>query len=374
MIKASWIQFVLLQIPGAALVLALVVQVLAFGLSSVPMLRDRPDELALAVLKGPTNYRTLLFGDSVTRFATLRFSLGTQGEVANLTTHKTLGLIGSLFLLQRYLSAHPSPERVVIVQIPALYHYKDDAREARYNLWYTFGRQDERDFLRTYFPGIDARDWLPAVLDIQERLIEPFFSILAQWRQPPRIEDGSLIANGDAPVEFAARAETDDDQVFLDKRDLAPSAMNTEALRMLCNLGKKHGFKIDIAWPPMPAQLEKLLTSDGQFTQLETRIRSIMDDGHCDFEGFTDFNRIRTYPNLAFRNDLTHLFGDGWEQRYTADMVKYLNGSLNPIPGSGLAIDSHAIEAGGVGGSLPEVGPSDLAPCDECRMPVLGRP
>jgi hypothetical protein len=117
MMKMSWNRFLLLQVPCVALALALVAQALAFCLSSVPMRRDRPDELALAVSEDPTEYRTLLFGDSTTRNATARFSLGAPGEVGNLATNGYIGLSGSLFLLQRYLKTHPSPEHVVFALI-----------------------------------------------------------------------------------------------------------------------------------------------------------------------------------------------------------------------------------------------------------------
>ena len=99
--------------------------------------------------------------------------------------------------------------------------------------------------------------------------------------------------------------------------------------------------------------------------ELEAKISSIM-EGHCDFTGFTNFAKIRHYPNLSFRNDLTHLHGYGWEQRYTADMIKYLHGLLYPIP-EAPAIGAHTVEATGVGRSLPDrptptASPDALAP------------
>src|SRR5215467_6203981 len=110
--KTSWNRFLWLQLPVSALMLALAVQGLAFCLSDVPMLRNRSDELALAVLKDPAEYRVLLFGDSITRISTVRFALGAPGEVGNLSAFGDVGLIDSLFFLHRYLSTHPSPGHV----------------------------------------------------------------------------------------------------------------------------------------------------------------------------------------------------------------------------------------------------------------------
>jgi len=333
--KNPWKRFVLLQLPVATLVLMIGIQALAFVLLGVPMRRDRPDELALAVLQDPTNYRVLMFGDSTTRNATVRFSLGAPSEVANLTTNGLIGLNGSLFLLQRYLSTHPSPEHVVLALAPGAYHYENDLRTMRYNLWHTYNRPDERNFLSTYVPGIERRDWLPAVLDVQESVVEPFLSFLKDRylalrnRGAARIEVGVLSANAEAPVELAARAEIAPEEAFADSRDLTIPASNAKSLSRLCDLSKKHGFRVHFVWPPIPAQLESLLASRGALPDLETRIRSIMEGG-CDVDGFTDFNKIRPYPNLSFHNDLLHLFGDGWEQRYSADVREYLSGLLHP--------------------------------------------
>jgi hypothetical protein len=325
-----WKCFLFLKLPAAALVLMACAQALAFMLSGVPMRRDRSDELALAVVHDPVSYRILLLADSTTRNATARFVLGEPGEVANLATNAYLALPGSLFLLQRYLSAHAtSPEHVVIAMGPWLYHHDDDLREARYNMWHTFNLPDERNFLNAHVSGIGQRDWLPAIVDVQERLVEPFFSLLKQRylnlrnQEAPRIDVGYLIADASAPVEFAARAETAADEAFAGRRDFTMSAENVDVLNRLCDLSRKHGFKIDIAWPPMPAQFHRMVSTGGALAELEAAIRSIT-AGRCDINGFTDFNTIRAYPNLSFHNDLLHLFGDGWEQRYAADMREYL--------------------------------------------------
>jgi hypothetical protein len=336
--KDTWKRFLLWQLPGAALILALIAQGLALCVSAVPMWRDRPDELALAVLKDTTSYRILLFGDSTTRNATVRFSLGGAGEVGNLATNAFIGLSGSLFLLQRYLSAHASPEHVVIAMGPRMYHYEEDARIARYHLWYTFNRPDEREFMTSYIPGIADRDWFPAILDVQERIAEPVLSFVKQQylalrkRDELRIDSSFLQANANAPVEYAARDEQangdHDVEAFSGQRNLSMARVNAEVVKRVCDLGSKYGFRIELAWSPIPAQLEMMLTSSGALSGLEAEIRSIM-DGRCGYDGFVDFNRIRTYPNLSFHNDMLHLFGDGWEQRYTADMREYLSGLIH---------------------------------------------
>ena len=46
---------------------------------------------------------------------------------------------------------------------------------------------------------------------------------------------------------------------------------------------------------------------------------------NCHIDEITDFNRIRTYTAASFHRDMTHLYGEGWEQRYAGDLRKYLS-------------------------------------------------
>jgi len=193
-----WKRFLFLQFPVAALTLALIAQAFSWALSEVPMRRDRTDELALAVLSDPTNYRIILLADSITRNATARFSLGEPGEVANLATHAHFGMAGELLLLQRYLSVHPAPKYVVMAFAPEMYSWVSDIRLVRYNLWHTFQRDRERSFLKTYLPDIDRRDWLPAVADLQEMPLRPL------WVAPDGL--GTLTMLQAVPFHDSARA------------------------------------------------------------------------------------------------------------------------------------------------------------------------
>jgi hypothetical protein len=99
-----------------------------------------------------------------------------------------------------------------------------------------------------------------------------------------------------------------------------------------------------------------MLISSGALPEEEAKVSAIMAEEHCDFDGFADFNKMRTYANSSFRNDLIHLFDYGWEQRYAVDISKYLHGLIHPAPPSTPepAIGTHAIETTGAGRGLPE--------------------
>lgn len=328
---SSWKRFLFLQFPLLALLLALIAQVLAVVLSRVPMRRDRTDELALAVLTDPTNYRVVLLGDSITRNATARYSLGGSDEVANLASHADVGIAGELFLLQRYLSKHRAPQYVVIAFAPGMYRWVTDVRLARYHMWYTFNQADERRMLKEFLPDIDHRDWLPAILDLQERILEPFFSFVKNryltFRKvgPRHIAAGSENPDPGAPLEFDPGNETSSgESAELAKMDLTPAPLNAESLRQICRLSEQYGFHVNVVWPPMPSKLESALVETGALTQLEDQIRNILGD-RCRLDTVFDFNRLRTYSSSSFHRDMIHLFGMGWEQRYASDLREYLS-------------------------------------------------
>ncbi len=326
MMNSDWKKLLFLQVPLAALILAVVVQAVAFGLSAVPMRRDRSDELALAVLRDPRDYRIVLLGDSITRNATTRYSLSEHGEVANLATHAHVGLAGEFFLLKRYLSVHQAPEHVVLSFAPDDYQWVSATRLIRYHLWYTFRQSDERAFIKTYVPQIETRDYLPAILDIQERIFEPFISLLKNLYSASKgTEVGPAIAAGSIEPDPNAAIESRTGPNELSERanlslDVPP--INEAALSGICDLSKQYGFELHVVWPPMPAELKSAMMASGALPGLERKLWSLRDKG-CRLVSVFDFNEVRAYT--GFRLDMIHLLGDGWEQRFASDLRKYLS-------------------------------------------------
>src|SRR5215475_529393 len=330
----SWKRFAYIQLPMAAVVLALCAQLMALALANVPRLLFRADQLAMAVLSDPQEYRILLLGDSKTSRATARFLLGDDSQVANLSTHMFIGLSGSLFLVQRYLETHAAPQHIVLAISPQLYHFENNLRLSRYHLWHTFSRPNERDFLRINHPGMSRRDALPAILDLQEQVLDPIVSLVklrlaaARSGAPLTIPGGWIIPTAEAPVMHSTNSDLMvEDQVTADERNLTLAPVNAAALTELCKLSTEKGFAMHIAWPPMPGSVAEALSSSGALLGLEARMRRLMQD-RCRLGGFFDFNKRRPYPNSSFQHDRLHLFGDGWEQRYASDLREYLGGLL----------------------------------------------
>jgi len=237
---------------------------------------------------------------------------------------------GELLLLQRYLSAHPAPKYVDIALAPAMFGWVSDIRLVRYNLWHTFQQDDERSFLKTYLPDIDRRDWLPAIADLQERIVEPFFSLLkVQYlsfrRQVTRIASGTLDPDPDTATDVAMVDRNALSEAISDGLRTVPAPINAAALRKLCLLSEQHGFRVKLAWPPLVAEIEGAMTASGALAELERNVFDIMAD-HCHVHDIFDFNSIRTYTVANFHRDMVHLFGEGWEQRYASDLRGYLSG------------------------------------------------
>jgi len=326
----SWSRFLFVQFPAAALVFALIAQALAWALADVPMRRDRTDEMALAVLSDPTNYRVILLADSITRNATARYSLGEPGEVANLATHAHFGIAGEILLLQRYLRVHRAPQYVVMAFAPAMYGWVSDIRLVRYNLWHTFRQPAEHSFLKAYLPEIDHRDWLPAVADLQVRVVEPVFSFLKQRYLAFRkkvavpIASASLEPNPDTPVDISLEASPAAlDNAISEGLNSIPAPINAASLREVCRLSQQYGFRINLVWPPMAIEIERAMVASGALGELEAQIRMSL-AGPCQIGAIYDFNKIRAYESSDFHRDMVHLFGDGWNQRYASDLRRYL--------------------------------------------------
>jgi hypothetical protein len=217
---------------------------------------------------------------------------------------------------------------------PQLYHFENDLRLSRYHLWHTFTLPRERKFLRTYHPGMENRDGLPAILDFQEQVVDPAMSLAKnRWEKargagPLSIPKGWTEPNAGAHVLYSSNAEANTDHRSESaERDLSLVNASEAVLSKLCELSRTKGFAIEFVWPPMPESIHTALRGSGALSALEAKIRSTM-NGRCRLGQFVDLNDRRTYRSSSFHHDLLHLFGDGWEQLYASDLREYLGGLL----------------------------------------------
>jgi hypothetical protein len=312
----------LIQFPLLLIVIAALAQALSMALSHVPLRRNRIDELALAVVDDPTNYPIVLFGDSITRNATTRYAVDpAPGEVANIATQAYAGLQSGLFLLERYLESHKPPQYFVITASPEDYFQVPDHKMVHYYDWNVFSRPSEREFLKSYMPDIDAQDRYPAVLNLQENILERLIGLLKG--SPPHLESGARAPDPNPVLE--PRSENLSNPATLAIRfahtlELAP--MQEAVLTRICALSEQYGFHVAIVWPPAPPELLEIWRNSGQLPALEKRIYAITGK-NCNFVGpIVNLNDSRTYTNFDLRS--YHLRGPGWEQRFALDLRNYL--------------------------------------------------
>ena len=321
----AWKRFLLVRFPIAVVALGVVCQLLAMPLAHLPMRRNRIDELALAVLNDHQPHRTVLLADSIIRNATLQFSAGSLSDVLNLSTQQDVGLPGDFFLLQRYLRSHPPPRHVVIAAAPDDYHVMPDPRLVHYYMWRTFSRPSEHAFLKTYMPTIDSRDWYPAAMDLQERILEPLITLAK--RNPAHFNPSPPTPDPNAPVEPASQnmASIDTEELRLSSLpNLSMAPLFAASIANICRLSRQYGFVVNIVWAPMPDLVEKGRQKSGQLAALDNQLRAVFATTGCHAGPLFNMNDVQTFTN--FSSEAFHLRGSGWEQRAASILNRYIRG------------------------------------------------
>jgi hypothetical protein len=319
----GWKLFLFVRLPLAAVAIGVVCQLAAMAVAHVPMRRNRLDELALAVVNDPQPHRIVLIGDSIIRNATLQYAAGTSAEVLNLATQRIVGLPGGMLLLQRYLQNHPPPQYVVIAAAPDDYHLVSAPEWIHYYFWNTFQRPDERAFLKSQMPTIDARERYPAAMDLQERILERLMSF--GKRGPARFDPPAPMPDPRAAVEPISdgQARPEEERIRLASNDLSLAPFNAAAIAGMCRLGRQYGFVLNIVWAPMPPPVLKGRLESGQLSSLNNALKGIFTTNGCQSGPVFNMNDVETFTNFDIES--YHLRGSGWEQRAASILNQYLH-------------------------------------------------
>jgi hypothetical protein len=318
----AWRSFLFVRFPLALLALGVICQLASIGLAHLPMRRNRLDELALAVMTDPQPHRIVLLGDSIIRNATLQYGVGSATEVLNLATQRIVGLPGGLLLLQRYLQTHRPPQYVVVAAAPDDYHLVSDPEWIHYYFWNTFTRPDERAFLKTYLPGIDAREDFPAAMDLQQRIVERLFALLK--RGPAQIDPPPPAADPHGAIEPIAdnQARAEEENIRIETNDLSIVPLNEASMAGMCQLARQYHFVLGVVWAPMPPDVLKQRMDRGELPALDKKLKDIFTQNGCQTLPIFDMNAAQTFTN--FDIDSLHLRGSGWEQRAASVLAQYL--------------------------------------------------
>lgn len=319
----TWRCFLLIRFPLAMVALGVVCQLVAMSLAHLPLRRNRLDELALAVRNDHQAHRIVLLGDSIIRDTTLEYAAGTSAEVVNLATQRIVGLPGGMLLLRRYLQNHQPPQYVVVAAAPDDYNMVSGPEWLHYYLWNTFADADERAFLKSHMPDIDARESYPASMDLQDRIVERLFTLLkhgsAHFDAPPPAPDPN------APVEPITdnQADPQEEAKRVASNDLSLAPLNAAFIGGMCQLSRQYGFELNMVWTPMPPTVLKDRIASGQLAGLENQLKAIFRTNGCAAGSFFDMNAVQTFTNFDVGS--LHVRGSGWAQRTASVLNRYLH-------------------------------------------------
>lgn len=310
----AWKRFLFVQLPAALVVSAVLAEGTASALSGVAPRRHDLDHLVGALAVAKVDAAVVLAGDSVTQDVMKTYRIAPDGVVANLTTNQASGLIGTAFLLRRYLERNAPPTHVVIASTPEFYAYQPGGVAAHTYLTSVFRRDDEQAALRRL--GIaQAEDWRPAALALAQRIGEPLTGLggMGSARLPAgeQAPEQRVTEGGPVPVNVAAQIA----QRAALSLGVSPSAH--EALDMICDLAGRHGFTLHLVRAPIPQSVLAARGGDDGWRDLQAAAAK------CPRVVVDDVNRRERFPDYAFR-DADHLQRPGWTAVYArllADLV-----------------------------------------------------
>ena len=316
-----WRWLFLVRVPIVLAVLLIGGQIAGFLLRSVPLRRNYMDDLAIAVERSDGYHRVVLLGDSITLNSTRRFQLGRgANDVANLATIAWTGAAAELFLLKRYLSSHEAPRYVIYASAADDLNNNDRPQLVHYYDWNVYRSEAERAFMRHFIPGIDSRDNLPHILNLQEDIVEPFFSLFK--RSTPELPHGERLPNVNVRTEGVEENRMGGSvQERRSNQRLELGSLQKEVFLEICELSVRYNFQFLVIWPPLPPGILEAWGRRGELDRLDSEIEALTVHG-CNFGGLRDINEQRVFTN--FNRDGFHLRGKGWEEQYAADLSRLI--------------------------------------------------
>ena len=316
-LPGAWKVFFTKRLPLAMLVLALGAEVLAFGLDTVSYRRHDLDFLALNVERPAPKPApsVVLVGDSVTQDILKIYKIGAPGQVANLTTNKASGLVGTYLLLKRYLANNPAPRHIIFASTPEFYTFVPEGETARVYLTSVFRKADEKIFLNA-FQGTLKTAFSPAILKLDQHIGLKLLALMA-----PRPK-GLLM--GTAPImEIKAHNNpqtiTSTLKADIIKRGTNPliiPLVNANLLGEICALAALHDMKLHFHHAPLP-QGTADIWNDNKYLDIFEAQRTEILDRHCAKPALDINTKLQIIPNWGMR-DADHLLRYQWTNVYAA--------------------------------------------------------
>ena len=303
--KDGWRKFFLFKLPGTLAIILILIEALAFVLEEVRPNRHDLDRLAIVADHSNETIHSeiIVFGDSVTQDVLKTFKIGVEGQVANLTTNKASGIIGSYLLLNRYLQNQPTPKTVVFAATPEFFAFSPDGGVAELYLRSVFHHEKEQEYIDGYL-GEQRSSSSISLVHLEGRIGTKISSVLSptpvKFPMGHRVPDTTSLAT-DANV----KAHVLDDILIRAELPIDIPAKNSDVFSEICTLAKKNKFNIHIVFAPVPISLFDAWKKNGIFASFLTQLRYLLNQGCQDVAVSLD-TTLTVVPDHMMR-DADHL-------------------------------------------------------------------
>jgi len=319
-VNTRWFKFISVKFPVALIFIALFAEVFSYIFKDVSLRRHDLDRLVIALKEGESiNAPTILLGDSITQDALKSYRIAPKRKVANLTTNNASGVVGSMFLLQRYLEKNTLPQRIIFASTPEFFGYDPKGKTAEIYLTSVFNNTEEQKWLLSHMSNVFYDQKIePAILNIEGEVGYKVLTLLAST--PDRLIEGSEVPNKipvleSSPVHPAVQRDINS----RGNNPLVLSKIAGAALINICKIAPKADLYIMIA--PMPETTYLKRKKKGEIDKLKDALISLLNN-NCTKINFIDINEYRVFPDIAMR-DSDHLRRPGWTAEY-AKLLKQI--------------------------------------------------
>jgi len=320
-VDIQWRKFISVTFPVTLILIALLAEVFSYLLKDVPLRRHDLDRLVIALQEGRAiNAPTVLLGDSITQDILKSYRIAPKGEVANLTTNKANGVVGSMFLLERYLEKNTPPKRIVFASTPEFFGYDPEGKAAEVYLTSVFNKIEEQKWLLKHMSNVfDNQKIEPAILNIEGKIGYKILALLASV--PDSLIEGNEIPDQMPALESSPIHPTV--QRGIDSRANDPLVLSKivgTALINICKMAPEAGLYIMVA--PMPKTTYLQRKEKGEINKLKDILINHLNN-NCSKINFIDINEHRVFPDVAMR-DSDHLRRPGWTAEYARLLKKII--------------------------------------------------
>jgi hypothetical protein len=315
------------RLPISILLSLVIFQIIALIMSSIPLSRHPVDELVYRLNYSSDFSENIILGDSVTRDSIGRFRPNNK-KIINLTVDEPTGIVGSYFLLNRYILKNNNKKikNVFIIATPEFFSNINYGRHIKNRVYLNsiFKRKNEKQILKilNILPEKKKRiELAKELISIEKNLIRPLTGLIKNKKKTILID--SEFFNLEKIKEFPKKNSVSIE--IFEERYEKNLEFNKESLLIyekICNLSEKYDFKVHIVFAPTPLTLYKKWDNDGQLLNIINSFKH-KKTKDCKIE-FFDLNKVKTFPDYAFRDNF-HLKISGWAPLYSSIIYDYID-------------------------------------------------